>query len=232
MRLFQTLTAAFALLATAPAQASVVFDAFSTFTGVQGAGHFYYGTVENGPFTNASNCVIPGSICLQSNANDVPGAYRSASAFHFLTVDVPNDRLLLHPGQDSAIFASFVVPTAGVWDYDVSFNLVDVSPTGVGIVGFIIPLGQAVSATDRFILNASNPSLALHYQFSLGAGDRLGLVIDNNGQYYNDSVGVNFTMTQGAVPEPATWALMICGFGLAGAAMRRQRGQAARALIA
>jgi hypothetical protein len=26
------------------------------------------------------------------------------------------------------------------------------------------------------------------------------------------------------VPEPATWAMMITGFGLAGAAMRRRRG--------
>ncbi|HEX5379449.1 MAG TPA: PEPxxWA-CTERM sorting domain-containing protein [Phenylobacterium sp.] len=27
----------------------------------------------------------------------------------------------------------------------------------------------------------------------------------------------------GAVPEPATWAMMICGFGMAGAALRRRR---------
>jgi hypothetical protein len=31
----------------------------------------------------------------------------------------------------------------------------------------------------------------------------------------------------GSVPEPATWALMIAGFGLAGAALRRQRATAA-----
>lgn len=31
---------------------------------------------------------------------------------------------------------------------------------------------------------------------------------------------------QGAVPEPASWALMILGFGGAGAALRRRRGQA------
>ena len=38
----------------------------------------------------------------------------------------------------------------------------------------------------------------------------------------------NFSVQGPAVPEPATWALMIGGFGLAGAALRRQR--AARAL--
>jgi hypothetical protein len=31
---------------------------------------------------------------------------------------------------------------------------------------------------------------------------------------------------QAAVPEPASWALMISGFGLAGGILRRRRGQA------
>lgn len=42
-----------------------------------------------------------------------------------------------------------------------------------------------------------------------------------------DFIGVN--EQQGAVPEPATWALMIGGFGLAGAALRRRRTDAAAA---
>ncbi|OYW46189.1 MAG: hypothetical protein B7Z08_06740 [Sphingomonadales bacterium 32-68-7] len=36
--------------------------------------------------------------------------------------------------------------------------------------------------------------------------------------------GVKFTAT--AVPEPATWAMMIIGFGVIGGAMRRRKGQA------
>jgi hypothetical protein len=31
------------------------------------------------------------------------------------------------------------------------------------------------------------------------------------------------TVTTEAVPEPAAWALMIAGFGMAGAALRRRR---------
>ena len=42
----------------------------------------------------------------------------------------------------------------------------------------------------------------LHYSFTFGAGN-------------------------GGVPEPATWAMMIAGFGLAGAAMRRRERSAA-----
>jgi hypothetical protein len=34
--------------------------------------------------------------------------------------------------------------------------------------------------------------------------------------------GLEQIATAGGVPEPATWALMIGGFGLAGAALRRK----------
>jgi hypothetical protein len=38
-----------------------------------------------------------------------------------------------------------------------------------------------------------------------------------------DNLTVTGTRLTSAVPEPATWALMISGFGLAGAALRRER---------
>ena len=37
------------------------------------------------------------------------------------------------------------------------------------------------------------------------------------------STPATFTPVNGAVPEPATWALMILGFGAAGAMLRRRR---------
>ncbi len=39
--------------------------------------------------------------------------------------------------------------------------------------------------------------------------------------------GDNITFTAGGVPEPATWALMISGFGLVGATLRRRKAIAA-----
>ena len=50
-------------------------------------------------------------------------------------------------------------------------------------------------------------------------------------QVYNTTEGVSYkahwdNLVGGAVPEPATWAMMIAGFGLAGVALRRRRAVA------
>lgn len=44
-----------------------------------------------------------------------------------------------------------------------------------------------------------------------------------DGQFsYSDNVGGSAIFTYGVVPEPATWAMLITGFGLTGYAMRRR----------
>ena len=50
----------------------------------------------------------------------------------------------------------------------------------------------------------------------------------NNGATIND---IGFQLAAG-VPEPATWALMLAGFGGAGMAMRRRRRQVGVAAVA
>ena len=50
------------------------------------------------------------------------------------------------------------------------------------------------------------------------------------GGYESDNHTVGFFTSQGgaaAVPEPSTWALMFCGLGMVGAAMRRRKPRAA-----
>jgi PEP-CTERM motif len=58
----------------------------------------------------------------------------------------------------------------------------------------------------------------------------------NDGSNHGAEVQGTFTLTRaaaaptaGAVPEPASWALMIGGFGMAGASLRRRRTMAATA---
>lgn len=57
------------------------------------------------------------------------------------------------------------------------------------------------------------------------------------GSMYSERGPVNYTfrITQlgvAAIPEPATWAMLIVGFGLSGSALRQTRGRSARRLSA
>lgn len=45
---------------------------------------------------------------------------------------------------------------------------------------------------------------------------------------YGDVRGIEFVNGTAAIPEPATWAMFILGFGLVGSSMRRRRGNAAQ----
>jgi hypothetical protein len=82
--------------------------------------------------------------------------------------------------------------------------------------------------------------------FSLGTTNTLHVLVNDNSHGINSGNGplqssntsLNFDANvtyvtgdaaPGAVPEPASWALMISGFGLAGAALRRRRSAAATA---
>lgn len=61
----------------------------------------------------------------------------------------------------------------------------------------------------------------------LAAFDAIGynLALDSRGASYLTSTGQIYTRfaNAGAVPEPATWAMMLMGFGLVGGAMRRRK---------
>ncbi len=70
-----------------------------------------------------------------------------------------------------------------------------------------------------------------HYSFGFTAGQAGSLTLIF-GTTSDDNIGPlvdNVSVTNGAVPEPAAWALMIGGFGLAGAALRRRRSAVAAA---
>lgn len=79
-------------------------------------------------------------------------------------------------------------------------------------VGFFIP-SQPASAAFRSFAAGSYTSNVLYIGYDNGPS----ALNDND----HDDLVIRLTAT--AVPEPATWALLIAGFGLVGAAARRYR---------
>ena len=114
----------------------------------------------------------------------------------------------------------------------VNFDITDVTFAANSIYGLYITQTVAnagIGSGVRFTNSALGSVVAfdnnLTIQNSRGAGYAF-TGISNNGRSFNGSL--TYTIN-GAVPEPATWGMMLAGCGLAGAALRRRRTDAATA---
>ena len=235
--MFKLLAAAALLagVAAAPA-AAVTYDAFTTFNGAQGAANFTYGSVDDAVtagtlFAANTNCFIAGSTCLQAAPNfDVPGATKSTvSSFQYGSVNVPTDRLLVHPGPNAAnggVFITFTAPTTAYYHFSSDFSIQDIHPTGVTTVFRYQNGANPAVLFGGATLNGGNPTYSFSGVQHMNAGDVFSIVVNRDGNYGSDSTGVNFTLS---VPEPQSWALLIAGFGLVGVAARSRRRNAATA---
>lgn len=88
--------------------------------------------------------------------------------------------------------------------------------------GFASPTTISYSNGDNFIGLRATSGADVFYGFAYTTGDVL------NSYGFETTSGATITATvsgapAGAVPEPASWALMLTGFGLAGSAMRLRR---------
>ncbi len=98
-----------------------------------------------------------------------------------------------------------------------------------GFVGLPCDGGNCYDPFITLVLNPGSYRLSLQVAPNFAAGTNLsdGYVGngDFNGRSQNWAVDLwdVDTATMGVVPEPSNWALLIAGFGLTGAAMRRRR---------
>jgi hypothetical protein len=218
---------ALAGLVLASGAQAATYDAYSSFNGTQGAGHFVYLSLPSGqggtatPLTENTGCVVPNTICQQLPGVGLPGAYKSTVEFHNGSYTVPDDRLLIHPGTQTAVAAFFIAPHAGTYNYTASFDILDDSPTGVGIFRLTNAGGTPVN-NSLAALTQPKQAFGNSGSITLAAGQFLAFGVSNLGNYANDSTGFSFRLTDG-VPEPASWATMIAGFALAGSALRARR---------
>lgn len=235
--MIKTLIAAAMLATAAMPAAAASYDAFATFDGTQGAGNFTYGSWDGTTFTaftGDTGCSnkISGVVCL----GDLPGAFATTTGAHQSgTVIVPGDALILHPGPDAgqASAVLFTAPTTADYYVDFSAFVADTNPSGVNLILFSPTLNVSFPFAT---LTAGNPSFSIsNYLLGPGvnapAGFQFGFAVDYDGSYYNDSTGIKLTVRtiDPAVPEPASWAMMLGGFGLIGGAMRRRNGKLAAA---
>lgn len=238
--LFGAMVAA-AISTFATPAAAQAYRAFNSFNGTapQTAstnGNFIYGELNPADlgtsgtfFSSNGNCVIPGTSCLQNNGSGnptgLPGFYKNTGAqFEFLTVNVPNNRLVVHPGDNNNLtYLAFVAPTAGVYRLFADFDVRDDNPSGVTISRVGTTMG-GLPLTNAPIggVGPGNPTFSDFQMVNLGAFEAIGYGVGNGGSYFNDSTGVRFSVFAG-VPEPSTWAMLIVGIGAVGAALRRRR---------
>ena len=116
-------------------------------------------------------------------------------------------------------------PSSGTFVSSANFN----SPFSVSFAGALSTFSfenVSNSAGSATAFDATNNALtsvsfsAFPGLFTLNAAGIRSVTFSTNGQFGVD----NFTFAEtGGVPEPTSWALMIGGFGLTGAALRRRR---------
>lgn len=115
----------------------------------------------------------------------------------------------------------FILPTAGTGGFTISTLALDsftnVNFTSVSVDGKAFTL----SPTGVYETGFLAPSF-------FAAGIKILTVVGTSGG--NGSYGGSISFTPGAVPEPATWAMMLGGLGLVGGMLRRRSRKSVPAL--
>ena len=113
---------------------------------------------------------------------------------------------------------------------DYVISTVDASVANINNMGWYDVIGFG---GKQFAQSYSSKYLGLYYGPTSGYACGAACTIDTNAAsaFVRDNLSgqnrINFAFRIDAVPEPATWALMITGFGLVGATLRRRRVVAA-----
>jgi hypothetical protein len=107
-----------------------------------------------------------------------------------------------------------------VVDSDAIYNLTLNFDTGQTLTGMYTPLTNTFNSGGSFTSGGQSYAL-IEFSFRRDLGDSVQPNVATFGGDGNDYNG-NFRLQSGAVPEPAMWLMMLGGFGLVGASMRRR----------
>ena len=183
--------------------------------------------IRSGDFS--IDCVGGTGSCVDLDGSTNDGGQLNTSVFAFGAGDLVTISAMVSGNQRGGAADNF---TLG-FDFGLdSYDLLDVKLTA-GELG-VFNVGDLPGVSSLFYFRANDLQAAVpfdegffYYSVSFraaSAGNVAGFVhdlgTDNQGVIVDDFM---LDITPGAVPEPASWAMMIGGFALAGAAMRRRK---------
>lgn len=156
--------------------------------------------------------VAAAPILVNSNADGFVAAGNAAGNF----VLSGGDNQTSEAGFTSyADIATFTQTIFGTFGYSTNDGAV------YDPAGYVVN-GSRVQLTNNAGLNSQNGS----FSFLVNAGDEYGFYVNTTDNIVGrGNIAVMSNAFTAAVPEPATWAMMLLGFGMIGAAVRyRRRG--------
>ena len=227
-----------AALATALFAVPSLASAATTYGFASGYGSsvFQYGSGINGtanftafPSVYAGGCAGQANLaCMTVSGNGLGvedllavGVDTGATPVNAYTVTIPTNTLFMHPGAGLASdsIVRFIAPTTSTYTLNGMVSRLDNTNNGNGVLYSLFVNGAPVLTGTGSLLPGAGP-FAVTYTGALKAGDVLSFGVNNNGDVFYDSTGLSGSIS--AVPEPATWGLMILGIGMVGLGLRRR----------
>jgi hypothetical protein len=225
MRLTSSFIALAAIALAAPASAGVVFsDNFDAEAGgttvLNYAGFSNFAVTGNVDLVKSGDYgIVCSGSCVDLDGTTGPGAIQSLASFAFNAGDTIRLTGTIGGSQRSGTSDGFFLgfsfaSTTTMLNYGFNFS-------GSDIVAF--PTATTTGVTTSSGISGTNPFAAYSIFFTAGTAGSLKFNIGTNSA---DNVGpllddVKLSINA-RVPEPAAWAMMLAGFGLVGAAMRRR----------
>ena len=159
---------------------------------------------------------IPGVVFSLQGGPDASGSPLVSSVWSGGVIELNNSNSGLYPSA-SILDIAFTSGTAGI-----SFNYNNYGDNS----GFYTAYDASYNVVSTGFLGDLSDDSGSFYLVHVAGSGIVDLKIDND--YGGDDwvFGLR-SLSFGAVPEPASWALMIGGFGMVGAKLRRRRAAAA-----